>query len=256
MRPATRNGGFALITTLWLVAMLTTVVGLGLATARLGVQTTANRIHLAQGRWAAEACLAIAEARWVQGRLADTGTIDLGQGKACAWRVHDPTARVNVNVAEPQVITALAGSLARVIVERRRTAPFESLEQLRGLSLDSAALTHLTVDGPGAVNVNAASAVVLAALPGMTPEAVDLVLYRRSVGRPIETLDALAGALSPPARATLLANYADLARGATFTAPQLVLTAEGWSGRLGARIELLVVPLPERLAVIRKRMLW
>ena len=264
----TDQHGFALITTLWLIAILATVVGLGLATTRLGVLTTSNRLRLTQGRWAAEACLAIAEARWVQRRLSDTATIDLGQGKTCAWRVDDPTARVNVNVGEPSVLKQLsalsrqpsADSVLHVILERRRERSVEHTDELKDL-VDSAMLGLLTVDGPGSVNVNAAPAPVLAALPGMTGEAAELVLYRRSVGRLIEGLDALAGALSPAAREALLASYAELARTVTFAAPQLVVTAEGWvteqgarNSTLRARVEVLVVPLPERLAVIRKRM--
>jgi hypothetical protein len=48
-----------------------------------------------------------------------------------------------------------------------------------------------------------------------------------------------------------------LARLLTFAAPQYVLTARGWVGRdpdhLAATIEQLVVPLAERLAVVRQR---
>jgi hypothetical protein len=51
-------------------------------------------------------------------------------------------------------------------------------------------------------------------------------------------------------------NRADLARLATFSAPQLVVQAVGWVDGFAQRatIELLVVPLPERLAVIGRRM--
>jgi len=92
----------------------------------------------------------------------------------------------------------------------------------------------------------------------MTPEAVEVIVSRRSIGRLVTSLDALAGSLSPNARAILLASYADLAREITFTAPQLLVTGDGWVGPASdaphARIQLLVVPLPERLAVIRRRM--
>src|SRR6266540_968421 len=96
--------GFALLTVLWLITALSSVVGLALAATRLGQRTTLNRIALTRGRWAAEACLAIAQARWAQHRLADTATIDLGRGVQCEWRIEDPTARINVNAAEREVL--------------------------------------------------------------------------------------------------------------------------------------------------------
>ena len=70
------------------------------------------------------------------------------------------------------------------------------------------------------------------------------------------SLDELAGLLAPGGRETLLARYADLARLATFAAPQLKITAEGSiSGEPPrATITIIVVPLPERLAVIRRQM--
>lgn len=125
---------------------------------------------------------------------------------------------------------------------------------------DPHVLGLLTVNGPGTVNTNAAPAPVLLALPGLGPEAVERLVARREMGRAISGLDELAGELSPPARAALLERYADLARGVTFSAPQLVLIARGWvedrggPGQLHATIEILVVPLPERLAMIRRRM--
>jgi type II secretory pathway component PulK len=261
--------GFALISVLWLIAALSTLVGLGVATTRLGVQTTANRIHLAQGRWAAEACLAIAHKRWTETRAVDAQRVDLGQGKRCGWRIEDPTTRINVNRATPPVLRKIAtfssqvsaDSLTAMITVARRTRSFEHIDQLRALISDTALLTMLTVEGPGTVNINAASLAVLSALPGMTAEAVDVVAYHRSVERAVRNLDALAHALSPASRDVLFAHYAELAGLVTFSAPQLLLTAEGWVGAaaegpppLRATIELLVVPTHDRLAVIRRRM--
>jgi hypothetical protein len=89
----------------------------------------------------------------------------------------------------------------------------------------------------------------------MTAEAVDRVMARRALGRPVTSLDELSGLLSPPARAALLARYADLARLTVFAPSRLIVTAEGW--REGdaprATIEIVAVPLVERLAVIRRR---
>jgi len=242
--------GFALLTVLWLITALSAVVGVALATTRLGQRTTLNRIGLTRGRWAAEACLAIVQARWTQHRLGDTATIDLGRGVRCAWRIEDPTARVNVNTAEREVLERVTQNGAS-IVARRRVRLLADLSEAP--ELDPALVT---VDGPGTVNLSAASRQVLLALPGLSAEAADRLIARREIGRPVGSLDELAGLLSPGAREVLLARYADLARLATFTAPQLKITAQGGIGSEPPRamITILVVPLPERLAVIRRQM--
>ncbi len=265
----TGRDGFALITVLWLITALSAVVGLALASTRLGALTTRNRIALARGRWAAEACLGIAQARWAESRLADTATIDLGRGTTCAWEVEDPTSRVNVNSADREVLERLLGSreqgavrsVVDAVIEARRRGKLEDVAQVGQLAGWIPGWTDLiTVDGPGTVNANAAARAVLAALPGMSGEAVERILYRKSVGRPIRSLDELVAELSPNARAALLERYADLARQITFSAPQLRLSAYGWVAGLGGRdrlhatTELLVVPLPDRLAAIRRRM--
>jgi len=249
--------GFALLTVLWLITALSAVVGLSLAATRLGQRTTTNRIALTRGRWAAEACLAIAQARWAARRFADTAMIDLGRGTWCRWRVEDPAARVNVNTAEREVLARLTGSGERgagwvdSILARRRVAPLLDLGEIAGLDPK-----FLTVDGPGSVNLSAAPVDVLLALPGLTPEAVDRLLARRTIGRPVGSLDQLAGLLSSSGREALLARYADLARIATFAPPQLKITTEGGlrAEPLRSTIEALVVPLPDRMAVIRRRM--
>ena len=250
--------GFALIAVLWLITALVSIVGLSLSAVRLGNQATTNRIVLTRGRWAAEACGAIAQARWAQHRFSDTATIDLGRGVRCAWRAEDPTARVNLNVADPEVLRALGAGEAfvRALVERRRRAPLEAVEEGAELpGFDSTLIGVSTVGGPGTINLNTAPGRVLAALPGLTPEAVDRLLYTREVGRPIANLDELAAQLSPPGRAALLARYADLARTTTFSSPQLELTLSGWveGSAPRAQIELSVVPLTDRLAVVRRR---
>jgi DNA uptake protein ComE-like DNA-binding protein len=247
--------GFALIAVLWLIAALAAVVGLSLAAGRLGALASHNRVVLARGRWAAEACLAIAQARWAEHRLVDTTTIDLGRTTACSWRVEDPTAKLNVNTASRQELAQLLGVDSLPVGE-----PVTDLGALRRLpDWDSAWTPILTVDGPGTVNASSAHASVLAVLPGITPEAVEAIVTRRAFGRPVTSLDVLAAELSPHARATLLASYADLAREITFSPPQLIVTADGWVGSKAdaphAAIQVLVVPLPERLAVIRRRML-
>jgi len=259
--------GFALIAVLWTVTALAGIVGLAVGAARLGQQTSLNRLALTRGRWAAEACLAIAQARWVQHRLADTATEDLGRGTRCTWELTDPTARLNVNTADAIELTALlcgsraAGCPGDSIVARRRAQPFADLEEVAGVpGVDTTALASLTVDGPGSVNANAAAPAVLLALPGLTPEAIGRLAESHAVGRPIASLDALVTAVSSAASAPLLAHYADLSRELTFAAPVYLLTARGWVEGIGARdrlaavTELMIVPLPDRLAIVRRRL--
>src|SRR6059036_2330679 len=118
--------GFALLTVLWLITALSAVVGIALAATRLGQRTTLNRIALTRGRWAAEAFLAIVQARWAQHRLADTITIDLGRGVQCVWRIEDPTARVNVNTAEREVLEGVTRNVDSLL-SRRGVRPLADL---------------------------------------------------------------------------------------------------------------------------------
>jgi hypothetical protein len=155
-----------------------------------------------------------------------------------------------VNVVEREILERVTRN-ADAIMARRRLRPIPDLDDLPGLDR-----SLVTVDGPGTVNLAAAPREVLVALPGISPESAERLLARRTAGRPIASLDELAGLLSPSARGLLLASYSDLARLATFAAPQLKVTAEGdVEGEAPrATIEVMVVPLPERLAVIRRRM--
>lgn len=265
-----RRRGFALLAVLWTLAAVTVAVGGTLLALRDGARASRNRILLARGRWAAEACLAIANARWEAGRWSGSATIDLGRGTRCAWQTQDPAARLNLNAAERAVLLSLlttagmaadsAFALVDSVVARRRHAPFASPEQLRGFAnVPDSVLAQLTADGPGTVNANAATPQVLAALPGLGPEAADRIVGRRASGRPLASLDALVAALSPVARAAVLAEYAGLARLLVFSPAQLEIEAAGWvevdSTAPRAAIEVVVVPLPSRLAVIRRRLL-
>ncbi|MEK7668877.1 MAG: hypothetical protein AAB409_09530 [Gemmatimonadota bacterium] len=261
--------GFALLAVLWVIAAVASAVGAGLAAERLGQRTTRNRVVLARGRWAAEACLAVAQARWGTPRARVADTVNLGRTTRCTWRFEDPGARPNVNLVARDVLERLfeepglrrdsAERLVQEVVALRASAHFTSVAELLSIpGFPPSALPLLTTDGPGTVNVNAAPAAVLAALPGFSREAIDVVASRRAAGRPVTSLDALLGALSPIGRAAVLQAYADLAGLVTFAPTQLLLSADGWVAAYGdvprATIELLVVPLPERLATVRRRM--
>lgn len=251
--------GFALITVLWLITALATLVALDVSAVRLGNQISTNRIVMSRGRWASEACLAIVQARWAQHRLSDTASIDLGRGTRCSWSTEDPTVRLNVNTADAELLRTAGwnDALVLAVLEKRKREPFQDVNQLAQLpGYDSALVGHATVLGPGSINLSVAPGPVLLALPGMTAEAVERVLYRRAVGRPITNLDELAGQLSPTSRELFLNRYGDLARLATFAPPELVVRLEGWVVGFAPRatIEVFAVPLPERLAIVGRRM--
>lgn len=264
----TRTKGFALIAVLWMLSVLSGIVAVAAGAVRLGQLTSTNRLALTRGRWATEACLAVAQARWTTHRLADADTEDLGRGTRCLWEATDPSARINVNTAEPEVLQLAVCRGLRSdcaldsLLHLRETAPITDLAQIASLpGVDSGALAVLEVDGFGAVNANAASPPVLLDIPGLTPEAVSRLVERRQARRPLMSVDALALELSPAARASLVAHYAELSRQLVFAPPLLRITVQGWVDGFGgpaglhATLEVLAVPLPGRLAIVRQR-LW
>lgn len=252
------RSGFALITVLWLITILSGFVAATLAGTRLSIRAAQNRAILTRARWAASACAAIAQATWRRTHSPDSSQVDLGRTVSCRWRIVDPTARINVNTAPAQTLTAIVGDSAasRILYLRQRRA-IQDLRELEGrVNLSAPVLEYLTTEGPGTINANAAPYVVLSAIRGLGPEAVQTLLSVRAHNPP-RSLDALLGELPPRAGAALLSHYAYLQRILTFDAPQLLLTAQGWVGpdpsRLGATVEQLVVPAQLRLAVIRQR---
>ena len=101
--------------------------------------------------------------------------------------------------------------------------------------------------------MNEAPREVLTLLPGMTEESVGVLLNRR-FGQPIRSADELAGGLTASARARFLGSYAEFVRGTAFAPSQLIATLEGGvrGTHLVARATLTIVPVPGRLAVIRR----
>ena len=132
-----------------------------------------------------------------QGRPLGVGTFDVQYtepGGALHYGLQDEEARVNLNTAPVALLAALPGvgtELAEAIVKYRQQELWGAPEDLvhRGLvsppvwygSAGQAGLSaYLTVWGSGKININTASPVVLAAVPGMTPALVEaLVRYRQ-----------------------------------------------------------------------------
>ncbi len=261
----TGRRGFALLAVLWLLVVVTAFAGAAIAVARTGAMTTRNRILFARAAWAREACTEILEARYAANpKVRQLDTADLGRGRWCAATVEDPGAKLNVNTASRDELVRLfsvvrsplsVGMLVDSVIAWR---PFSEVREITDVTgLDSALVARLapslTTRGSGAVDVNAAPAEVLRTLPGLGEEAVWVITTVRAT-RPLTNADELAARLSPSARARLYDAYQNFLRAATFAPAQLVIhVAGGVRGtRLVARATLTCVPLPERLAVVRR----
>jgi type II secretory pathway component PulK len=254
--------GFALFAVLWVLTALTALTGVGLVVARLGSETTRNRMLLARAEWAREACGEILSARFAgDPTIRGLDPIDLGRGTWCRASLQDPAGRLNLNTADREALVQLfkgvgiQQSLAESVIVRRARGTLYDSKQVPGVDSALAArlAPYVTVRGTGVVNVNAAPREVLRTLPGMTEEGVVLLTSRRAL-RPLHNADELAGALSRSSRTVFLSSYAEFVRAAVFNPPQLIATVEGGvrGTPIVAHATLTIVPVPGRLAVIRR----
>jgi len=277
--------GFALLAVLWTLTAVSVLAGAVMTVARLGSTTTRNRVLLARAGWAREACVEILQSRYAQDvSVRRLDSVDLGRGTWCAASLEDPAVKVNLNLADRSVLvtvlravlprSAPVDSLVDALLDWRdpdreprpfgdepgtaRNGPLADVWELayvRGFtdSLVARLVPFLTTRGTGAINVNAAPPEVLAALPGMSEEAIRMVIMHRGA-TPLPNADVLAGLLSSSARRALLANYPEFVRSAVFAAPQLVGTVIGRvrGTPITARVTLTMVPVAGRLAVIRR----
>lgn len=254
--------GFALLAVLWVITALTALTGAGMLVARLGHETTRNRVLLARAEWAREACGEILQARFSTNPAVRTvEPVELGRGTWCRASVDDPAAKLNLNSATREELAHLFVALrvpvrlADSVIAARRQQSIQDVRQVR--AIDSALAMRLapfvTTRGTGVINVSAASPELLRLLPGMTDESVFVILSRRS-SRPLGNADELAGSLSPSSRSMLLSSYAEFVRVAVFAPTQLVANVEGGvhGTPIVARATVTMVPVPGRLAVIRR----
>ena len=261
--PRQPNGGFALIAVLWVLTALSALTVVGLATARVGSMTTRNRIVLARAAWAREACIDILSARFARDTMTwQVGRTDLGRGTWCTAKLEDPSGKVDVNKADRVAIEGLLRSIGvhpsvseSILTTRRRTRIYD-LTEIPGVDSTVAARLALvlTTRGSIVVNVNAASREVLATLPGMSPEAIDVVLSQRDLQRPLVGADDLARRLSKSGRAALYSDYDAFASRAGFSPTYLIVLAQGGvrGTALVANATLTAAPIAGRLAIIRR----
>src|SRR5688572_2297172 len=152
-----RDRGFALLAVLWLILALAAAAAAGGVALKAGLRASANRAVLVRGRWGAEACLAIAEQRWVVRRWTETAEMELGRGTRCSWRAEYPSALLNLNLVSRSELEALLRGLrvpddsAQIwidsIVAARALAWFTDVLQAADLrGFPPAVLPFLTVD--------------------------------------------------------------------------------------------------------------
>jgi hypothetical protein len=210
-------------------------------------------------------------------------------GDGCDAHLEAAGARLDVNTADERQLRALFHSLAqpnpealadalldwrdtdddprpqgaeyRTYVTQQRIPPRNgALADLRELGLvigfeRVGGMQEVLGTQPGRLALNAAPIVVLATLPGFTPELLARIALERQSGRPIVDLLALAASVSPRAADSVLAHYAELTRLTTPTPDAWILTASGQSGAppLIATIEGRLVLAGDRAAVVRWR---
>jgi general secretion pathway protein K len=138
-----------------------------------------------------------------------------------------------------------------------RNGPFADVRELRrvrGFEELSAIDRVLDVE-PGRIALNHAPLEVLAALPGFTEETIARMAEQRLRGVRTRNLLDLSGALSPMARDSFLARFADLARLTTAEPDAWILRSRMNYGTPPVRstLEVRLVRAGSRAAIVRRR---
>jgi general secretion pathway protein K len=281
--------GFTLLVALWLIVAISTVVALALSDERLHSMATRNRLALMRAEWARDACAAVLQARYEYADpLRGVDSVDLGRSTWCTARASDPSARLDVNRASSGQLRAFFGSdsLADALMDWRdaddvprahgaeassylafgrpvpANRPFGSIAELRRVrgfevaSLDSLGRV-LTVRGHGALNITTADPAVVATLPGLRPADATVLRAVRASGWQAQSLEELIGRLGGNRQEELAEWMPDLRAAVSFRPAEVVIEVVGAGGAdpVRARATLNAVPLPERLAIVR-RVLW
>lgn len=253
----TARRGFALISVIWIVMALATLLSLGLATVTTSRLASENRVHLRRARWAAAACVAFAQARQENDRLdLPVDSIALGPTAWCDAKDLNPRSRINPNrldsvglsrVLDPVRLAALFDWIDSDDVTRRegaenawyrsharrtpRNGPLQSVHELsliRGfetLSRDSLEAVF-TVHGDGRVSPNHASEVVLRSVGVLPPTAPARISALRATGRVFVSPEEVAYALG---MTPTVAEFQALVQRLSFDTLRTTVRAQGWS---------------------------
>ena len=155
----------------------------------------------------------------------DAGDADRLAQAIADWRDPDDLHRAR-GAERDAYLTAGAPALPR-------NGPFQALPELlsvRGMTpaLYGRVRPYLTLLGSGQVNLNLSDRPVLLALPGMTEEAVAVLLRYRRQRRTIGSIADLERDLSPGARRELTAALPTLLARTTPETRELEIVSEGW----------------------------
>jgi general secretion pathway protein K len=131
-----KGAGIALMSVLWVLVLLTVVAAAAAAGLRNEARLATNLVAAAQARAAAEAGVQLAlfhlalggEGRWQAG-----GSVQLRFGEASVRvALANEAGKVDLNFAPQAVLeNLLTPALAERIVEKRKHAPFETVEELQ-----------------------------------------------------------------------------------------------------------------------------
>ncbi len=281
--------GAALLMALWLMVAAATVGAAAMSGVRLAARASGNRSALERAAWARDACIAILAGRFDHEHpLRGLGRTAIGERTWCAVQVVDPSTRLDVNraMARQLAIVLESDSLADAIVDwrdgdsdslplgaesdwyRRRhrpgptNRPIESLAELRLIrgfeNRDPVRLERLlTVEGRGRINVLGADPRVLASLPGLSAADIPSLTIAIESGRSASSVTDLVNWLGDARGKELAPTLPELAASVAFGPSELVIEAVGVVEGMAveAHARLLAVPLPERLATVR-RVVW
>lgn len=173
----------------------------------------------------------------------------------------DSVAEAILDWRDPDDVPRPYGAEERWYVGQGRAPPrngpiadVRELARIRGLDAIAGLDTVLGVE-PGRVVLDRAPLPVLAALPGLGPEALARIADLRARGLPVGDLAAFAAALPPSARAELLARYPELVRLTTRAPDAWILTSRATLGSpaVTAAIEVRLVLAGHRAAIVRRR---
>lgn len=188
-----KPAGVALLSVLIVVALLAVLATAAAARVRSETRLAANLLAAAQARSAAEAGIQLALYRLAEGSAetrwqADGAVHELRLGEArVRVALEDEAGKLDLNLAPQRVLeNLLSAELAERIVERRKDAPFESVDEVQAIPGMRAerfrqARRALTVHSrqPG-VLAEAASRQVLLAIPGTDAREVDGYIEQRA----------------------------------------------------------------------------
>lgn len=251
--------GAALLIVLWMVVMLTALVGSSMAGARRSMLEGQNRIALVRAGWAREACLEVVIGRAagdsqpplsMMARLS-IDSLDLGQGTWCSIHLTDPGTQLNINLADSIALLGMIGE-GKVVDEIMRGRPWPSILALT--EVIEPWQKFLTTRGTGRVTMMIAPVEVLRAVPGLDDAGARAIVRAREYQGTVSSLEQVVSWLPKSSRERVMSQYAAFA-GTASVQPQLLIASVAGHTALRpvvARMTVTLVPAGRRLAVTRR----